>query len=103
MVSLLETVLEANSHAKPVRISIREDLSHCLPSETLFRFHTYLAGRLLVKIPPKTEPLLFSCVLANIQRVISTPCSCDFLAGLHRRQLHPLPIDAPTPFKVSLD
>ena len=26
----------------------RGDLSHCLPSETLFRFHTYLAGLLLV-------------------------------------------------------
>jgi len=26
----------------------RGDLSHCLPSETLFRFRTYLAGLLLV-------------------------------------------------------
>ena len=26
----------------------RGDLSHCLPSETLFRFHTYLAGLLQV-------------------------------------------------------
>jgi len=63
----------------------RGDPSHCLPSETLFRFHTYLAGFLLVQIPPKTHynlrllmieiynPLLFSCVLTNIQIVFSTP------------------------------
>jgi len=48
MVSLLETALEANSHAKPLHESIPRDLSHCLPSKTLFRFHTYLAGLLLV-------------------------------------------------------
>ena len=75
----------------------RGDPSHCLPSETLFRFHTYLAGFLLVQIPPKTHynlrllmieiynPLLFSCVLTNIQIVFSTPLllisSRDYIGG----------------------
>jgi hypothetical protein len=49
-----------------------------------------------------TKPILFRCVLTNIERVISTPFALVIsFAGLQKWWLHPLPIGAPTPFEVS--
>jgi hypothetical protein len=48
-------------------------------------------------------PLLFSCVLTNSERSLPSFALVIFFAGLQKRQFHPLPIGAPTPFKVLLD
>ena len=49
------------------------------------------------------EPLLFSCVLTNSESDLYPFALVISFAGLQKRRLHPLPIGAPTPFRVHLD
>ena len=49
------------------------------------------------------EPLLFCCVLPNSESDLYPFALVISFAGLQKQRLHPLPIGAPTPFRVRLD
>ena len=51
----------------------------------------------------KIEPLLFIYVLTNSDSDLYPSALVISFAGLQKRWLHPLPISAPTPFRVRLD
>ena len=51
----------------------------------------------------KIEPLLFIYVLTNSDSDLYPSALVISFAGLQKRRLHPLPIGAPTPFRVRLD
>ena len=49
------------------------------------------------------EPLMFSCVLTNSESDLYPFALVISFVGLQKRRLHPLPIGAPTPFRVRFD
>jgi hypothetical protein len=57
-----------------------------------------LIGHLFANL--NTKPLLFSCVLTNLESDLYPFALVISFAGLQKRRLHSLPLGAPTPFEV---
>jgi hypothetical protein len=107
----LKTAHKTNSHTGTEVISRRPVHIVCL-SFFISGFH--LSSRVVASINThrlslirdildnlNIEPLLFSCVLTNLDSDLYPFALVISFAGLQKRWLHPLSIGAPTPFEVS--